>query len=107
PLSTPAVKAQRKMPKGVQASKMKGGKEETIPEIDEILSVDFDRTRYPEVDVSRDMAISYLRREALVLPPSTPKGIVIITYRGLPLGPAKNIGSRANNLYPKNRRIRL
>ena len=57
-----------------------------------------------EVDYSE--ALQYLRGEALVLPPDTPKGIVEITYKGQPLGPAKNIGNRANNLYPKAWRIK-
>ena len=51
-------------------------------------------------------AISYLRREALVLPPDTPRGIIDVSYRGHVLGQVKNIGSRANNLYPKEWRIK-
>jgi 16S rRNA C967 or C1407 C5-methylase (RsmB/RsmF family) len=76
-----------------------------VPPIEEILSVDFDRTRFPMVELTEQQAVSYLRRESVVLPPDTPKGICILTYRGLPLGPAKNIGQRANNLYPKGWRI--
>ena len=60
----------------------------------------------PRVDLSYQDALSYLRGEALVLPPDTPRGIVTVTYRGVPLGPAKNIGPRANNLYPKPWRIK-
>ena len=41
-----------------------------------------------------------------MLPADTPRGIVTVTYRGVPLGPVKNIGSRANNLYPKPWRIK-
>jgi len=58
------------------------------------------------VDVSYPEALKYLRGEAMVLPPDTPKGIVTITYKGQPLGPVKNIGNRANNLYPKAWRIK-
>jgi precorrin-6B methylase 2 len=58
------------------------------------------------VPLTRTQALQYLHREALILPPDTPKGIVIVTYRNLPLGYAKNIGSRANNLYPQEWRIR-
>jgi 16S rRNA C967 or C1407 C5-methylase (RsmB/RsmF family) len=58
------------------------------------------------VDVDYPEALKYLRGEALVLPADTPKGIVTITYKGQPLGPAKNIGNRANNLYPKAWRIK-
>ena len=58
------------------------------------------------VDVDYTEALKYLRGEAMVLPPDTPKGIVNITYKGQSLGPAKNIGNRANNLYPKPWRIK-
>lgn len=60
---------------------------------------------YPKVDVDKTTALSYLRRESIKLPEGSPIGMVTITYKGLPLGEAKNIGTRANNLYPKNRRI--
>ena len=58
------------------------------------------------VDLSYRDALRYLRGEALVLPADTPRGMVTVTYRGIPLGPMKNIGSRANNLYPKPWRIK-
>ena len=51
-------------------------------------------------------AIAYLRGEALVLPEDTPRGIVEVSFMGHPLGQVKNIGTRANNLYPKEWRIR-
>ena len=58
------------------------------------------------VELSYPEALRYLRGEALTLPADTPRGIVTVTYRGIPLGPAKNIGNRANNLYPKPWRIK-
>ena len=58
------------------------------------------------VDLTYQEALRYLRGEALVLPADTHRGIVTVTYRGFPLGPVKNIGSRANNLYPKPWRIK-
>ena len=36
-----------------------------------------------------------------------PVGPLTICYQGLPLGPAKNLGKRCNNLYPKAKRIRM
>ena len=60
----------------------------------------------PRVDLPYEEALRYLRGEALVLPPDTPRGIVTVTYKGVPLGPVKNIGPRANNLYPKPWRIK-
>ena len=59
-----------------------------------------------KVDLPYPDALRYLRGEALILPPDTPRGIVTVTYRGIPLGPVKNIGNRANNLYPKPWRIK-
>ena len=57
-------------------------------------------------DLSYSEALKYLRGEALVLPADTPRGLITVTYKGVPLGPAKNIGNRANNLYPKPWRIK-
>lgn len=60
----------------------------------------------PTVNLSYEQAIQYLRREAIVLPSETPRGIVVVAFEGHPLGLAKNIGTRANNLYPKEWRIK-
>ena len=70
------------------------------------LMPDLPQGDFSRVDLSYTDALKYLRGEALVLPPDTPKGIVTVTYKGVPLGPAKNIGNRANNLYPKPWRIK-
>ena len=59
----------------------------------------------PYCELSRDESLRYLRGEALRLPADTPRGEVTVTYEGLPLGKVKNIGTRANNLYPKEWRI--
>ena len=58
------------------------------------------------LNLTYQQAIAYLRGEALVLPEDTPRGIVEVGFMGYPLGQMKNIGSRANNLYPKEWRIR-
>lgn len=60
----------------------------------------------PYVDLSRDDALAYLRGMALKLQEDLPMGIVTVGYDGYPLGKMKNIGIRANNLYPKEWRIR-
>lgn len=62
--------------------------------------------RRPRTALSYQQAISYLRGEALILPPDTPRGEVEVCFMGHPLGLVKNIGSRANNLYPKPWRIK-
>ena len=58
------------------------------------------------VELTYQQALAYLRHEALVLPEGTPRGLVNVAFQGFPLGPAKNIGSRANNLYPKEWKIK-
>ena len=57
-----------------------------------------------QLDLSYDDAIRYLRREALHI--SSPRGMVVVTYQGIPLGLAKSVGTRLNNLYPAEWRIR-
>ena len=58
------------------------------------------------LNLTYQQAIAYLRGEALVLPEGTPRGMVEVCFMGHPLGLMKNIGTRANNLYPKEWRIR-
>ncbi len=70
------------------------------------LSLALNRDVWGAVEVDRLTALAYLRAEALRLPSGLPRGIVLLTYSGLPLGFVKNIGNRANNLYPDEWRIR-
>ena len=44
--------------------------------------------------------------KAVNLPADTPKGYVLVTYRQVPIGWEKNIGNRANNLYPQEWKIK-
>ena len=71
-----------------------------------VLSPDMPEGDHPRIDLSFPDALKYLRGEAIVLPADTPRGVVTVTYKGIPLGPVKNIGNRANNLYPKPWRIK-
>lgn len=61
----------------------------------------------PLVNVDRLTALHYLHGDAIVLPEGAPLGAVTIGYEGHALGPGKNLGKRCNNLYPKNKRIRM
>lgn len=61
---------------------------------------------FPRVEHTLAEARNYLRRLPISLPSDTPRGYVLATYRSLPLGFLKNIGNRANNLYPQPWRIR-
>ncbi|MDE6324790.1 MAG: hypothetical protein K2M02_01325, partial [Duncaniella sp.] len=60
---------------------------------------------FPRVELDRDTALAYLRCEAISLPSDTPRGHLLVTYNNIPLGFVKNLGNRANNLYPKEWRI--
>lgn len=61
---------------------------------------------FPSEELGYEQAVAYLRKEAIVLSPTAPRGYVLVTYRDVPLGFVKNIGNRANNLYPQEWRIR-
>lgn len=60
---------------------------------------------FPRYSVNYEKAIAYLRRESIVCP-DAPKGFLLLTYNDEPIGFVKNLGSRANNLYPHEWRIR-
>ena len=57
------------------------------------------------VELEREKALAYLHREALLFA-DAPLGHLLLTYKGTPIGFVKNIGNRANNLYPAEWRIR-
>lgn len=58
---------------------------------------------YPMVDIGEEQALDYLKRENISV--DAPKGIVLLTYKGLPLGWIKQLGNRANSLLPKGMAI--
>ena len=89
---------------GVQVASLKG--KEPIPAHPLAMSTQLNTDAFACQEVSYAQAIAYLRKESVVLPPDTPKGYVLLTYRKLPLGFVKNLGNRANNLYPQEWRIR-
>lgn len=60
---------------------------------------------FPQLELNLESALAYLRTEALPLT-NLPLGLLLVTYHGVPLGFVKNVGSRCNNLYPNEWRIR-
>ena len=60
----------------------------------------------PTADLTYPQAMAYLRGEALRLSEDIPRGEVEVCFDGHPLGTVKNLGTRANNLYPKPWRIK-
>lgn len=61
---------------------------------------------FPVITLSRDDALRFLRRENLTVPPQAHAGWHLVTYEEVPLGWTKNVGSRMNNYYPAEWRIR-
>ena len=90
---------------GVTVAERKGPK--LIPHAALALSTALSPEAFPTVALSPAEARAFLRREALVLPPDAPRGYVLATFEGLSLGWLNNLGSRANNLYPSEWRLRV
>ena len=89
---------------GITIGTRKG--KDIVPDQSLALSARLNRSKFANVDIDYTQAINYLRKEAVALPDGTPKGFVLLTYKGMPLGFEKNIGNRANNLYPQEWKIK-
>jgi len=70
------------------------------------LNTCFRSEAFPSVELTFEDSIRYLQREALVLQKDIPIGFVVVKYKSTPLGFVKNIGNRANNLFPQAWKIR-
>ena len=90
---------------GVEVAELKG--KDVVPSHALAVNSLLRRGVFKEHEVEIPEALDFLRRETILLPPDVPKGYVLLTHNGLPLGFLKNLGNRANNLYPKEWRIRI
>lgn len=88
---------------GVPIGQIKG--KSLIPHHALALSQVIDRNSFAQVELDEADLIPYLSREAVTLDTPTP-GLKLITHMGIPLGFAKHLGNRSNNLYPAEWRIR-
>ena len=89
---------------GLAMATQKG--KDLIPEHALALSNALNISKFNVCDISLDEAVTYLRRESIILDTDTEKGFVLLTYKNHPIGWVKNIGNRTNNLYPQEWRIR-
>lgn len=89
---------------GIAMGETKG--KDIIPAHGLALSTAVSDKAFASAELTYEQAISYLRKEAVTLPGGTPRGYVIVRYKGLALGFEKNIGNRANNLYPGEWKIK-
>lgn len=88
---------------GIEVAVMKG--RDWVPAHALAMSAALNRDAFCSVAVTRQQALAYLHCDAIRLE-DAPRGIVLLTYKDIPLGFAKNIGNRANNMYPQEWRIR-
>jgi len=103
PLLTALRGSLRMLKAGVEVAHCKG--QDLQPAHALLLSSIYNKVSLPTAEVTREQAIAYLRKESLTLP-DAPRGYVVLTYRHIPLGLVKNLGTRANNLYPAEWRVR-
>lgn len=89
---------------GIQVASVKGNQLNPHPAL--ALALCLNRSAFPETDLSLGDALRYLQRENIHAGESA-LGWQLMTYRGMALGWAKNIGTRTNNYFPKERRIRM
>ena len=89
---------------GIPLAEVKGRDFLPLPAL--ALSVGLDDEAFPRAELTQEEAIRYLAREAVTLSADTPRGLILVTYEGYPLGFAKHLGNRTNNLYPQAWRIR-
>jgi len=89
---------------GIIIGEVKG--KDLIPHQSLAMSNELNTNEFSSCELTYEQAISYLRKEAIVLDATVPKGYLLLQYKNVPLGFVKNIGNRANNLYPQEWRIR-
>lgn len=90
---------------GVHVASLKG--HDYAPAHALVMSSAFNKSAFPHVDIDKDTALRYLRGESPVMPEGTPRGYVVLTYDGEPLGLVKNLGNRSNSLYPSAWKLRV
>ena len=94
----------RPLARGLAVGMFKG--KDFIPDADLALSLSLRRGAFNEFEVNRETALSFLHRDPVRLPDAE-RGILLLVYRGLPIGFVKNLGNRCNSLHPLHRRIRM
>lgn len=89
---------------GVGLCTLKG--REAVPQHSLALSTALRGDAFPDIPLGDADALSYLRRDLPSLSEGSPTGYVTVSWRGHRLGFLKNLGTRANSLYPPAWRVR-
>ena len=91
---------------GLPVCRLKG--KDALPAWETAFSTAFNPGAFDSIPLDYAGAMSYLHGDSLTdIPEACARGIVTATYDDTPLGFAKNIGRRANNLYPDFLRLRM
>jgi 16S rRNA C967 or C1407 C5-methylase (RsmB/RsmF family)/NOL1/NOP2/fmu family ribosome biogenesis protein len=77
-----------------------------IPDQALALSIDVNKEFFNRLQVTKEQALQYLRKETLNMD-QTRKGFALITFENISLGWANVLDNRINNMYPANWRIRM
>jgi 16S rRNA C967 or C1407 C5-methylase (RsmB/RsmF family)/NOL1/NOP2/fmu family ribosome biogenesis protein len=81
-------------------------RDKLIPEHALALSTALNKAHFPQLDLSLENALKYLRKETLPADGSI-LGFSLVTHQGTPLGWVNVLSNRINNLYPAEWRIRM
>lgn len=87
---------------GIEVVNIKG--RDYVPSQALLLSTAFNINAFTNYEADYATTMTYLRGETITI--DAPKGIVALIYNGIPIGFVKNLGNRANNLYPKEWRVK-
>jgi NOL1/NOP2/fmu family ribosome biogenesis protein/23S rRNA U2552 (ribose-2'-O)-methylase RlmE/FtsJ len=98
------LKSLQVMHAGITIGEIRG--KDLVPNQSLALSVERHPQAFPAVELTVEEAIGYLRREPLPGMSDQPRGYVVVSCMGLALGFLKNLGTRTNNLYPQEWRIK-
>ncbi|MCX2739373.1 methyltransferase RsmF C-terminal domain-like protein [Pontibacter anaerobius] len=89
---------------GTELAEIKGKKLKPLQGL--ALSQHLHKDAFQVADLDLERALRYLRKEDISLG-TNGNNWLLLQYKGLPLGWAKQIGNRLNNYYPKEWRIRM
>lgn len=77
-----------------------------VPDHALALSVHLNRAPFAQIELDYDQAVAYLRKEA-IHPVAGARGFGLVSFGNTSLGWINQLGTRANNLYPTEWRIRM
>lgn len=84
----------------------KSRKDDFTPLHELSLSCNIRGDAFPEIELDYHQSISFLKKDSLTLR-NAERGWILLKYKGVNLGFARNIGSRINNNFPMEWRIRM